>query len=97
MAQILKPIHEVISEQLKLNTLGLLSEKAEMRVGAVTALFGLLLESEIPVAFLPELIKSCEYVQEAVRIQGELPGQKFDGLLELSERILKILQERLLG
>lgn len=95
MTQILKPIHEVISELLKLNTLGLISEKSEMRVGALATLLGLLLESEIPVEFLPELIKSCEYVREAARIQSELPYIKYDGLLRSVNRTLKTLQERL--
>ena len=88
----LHSLQEVIPEALMSTVLHLKGEKAQMAVGSIAAILGLLMEAELPPESIPSMIRACEFVRDAVRLV--LVDDPYKSLFAKVENTLADLKRR---
>lgn len=88
----LVPFHEVVPSALKPLVFHFKGEKADFSFGATVTLLGLIQKTFIPKEHMPEIIKACDFVDQALKLLNdeEIP----EGLRNASRDTLEELRKR---
>ncbi len=89
----LRPFHEVVPKMLKSLVFHFKSEKADFAFGAAVTSMGMLRKTIIPDEHVPEIIKACDFVNQALELleEDDVP----DGLKKIALDTLEELRGRL--
>lgn len=85
-----RPFHEVIPEILRPLVLHLKGERAEMAVGGIVTILGLLREADIPPKSIPDIVAACQFVLVGVSVVED----DYVNLRQAAEDTLKNLNGR---
>ena len=83
--------HEVVPQTLSALLHHINGEKAEMAVGGLGTVLGLLMEVRIPSESIPDIIKACESVRNTI---GPI-AEQYKGILEIVETTIENLMRRM--